>query len=205
MEAENRDLRDGEGNNKTRRLRRGRDPSTPLRSAQDDTRGRTIGGAPATKRRLTPPSSALRREDSPLGRGIGGCQRPLCGARKMHLAYACPPCRIAIPGPASRRPANGAAAEIAALLLLPPAAQDRNSPPWCRFLWYLSFGQAKERYTPVSLKGQDPSTRHSGSRSNLRSDLGIAPYAEKQALRPPAGVTRRVTAPRARGRLGAGG
>ena len=24
----------------------------------------------------------------------------------------------------------------------------KSSPPWCRFLWYLSFGQAKERYTP---------------------------------------------------------
>ena len=32
----------------------------------------------------------------------------------------------------------------------------KSSPPWCRFLWYLSFGQAKERYTLVA--GQDPST-----------------------------------------------
>ena len=43
----------------------------------------------------------------------------------------------------------GAAAEIAALLLLPPAAQGRNSPPWCRFLWFLSFGQQKKG-TPSS-------------------------------------------------------
>ena len=39
--------------------------------------------------------------------------RTPCGARKTLRAYACPPCRIAIPGPAPRRPANGAAAEIA--------------------------------------------------------------------------------------------
>ena len=24
----------------------------------------------------------------------------------------------------------------------------KSSPPWCRFLWYLSFGQAKERFAP---------------------------------------------------------
>jgi hypothetical protein len=34
---------------------------------------------------------------------------------------------VAVPGPASQRPANGAAAEIASLLFLPPAAQGRNS------------------------------------------------------------------------------
>jgi hypothetical protein len=34
---------------------------------------------------------------------------------------------VAVPGPASQRPANGAAAEIAPLLFLPPAAQGRNS------------------------------------------------------------------------------
>ena len=53
--------------------------------------------------------------------------RTPCGARKTLRAYACPPCRIAIPGPAPRRPANGAAAEIAASLLLPQAARGRNS------------------------------------------------------------------------------
>ena len=26
----------------------------------------------------------------------------------------------------------------------------KSSPPWCRFLWYLSFGQAKERYIPYA-------------------------------------------------------
>ena len=38
-----------------------------------------------------------------------------------------PPCRNAIPGPASLRPANGAAAEIAGSLPLPPAAGASNS------------------------------------------------------------------------------
>ena len=56
----------------------------------------------------------------------GALQTP-CGARKTLRAYACPPCRIAIPGPAPRRPANGAAAEIAARLHLPLAAAGRNS------------------------------------------------------------------------------
>ena len=53
--------------------------------------------------------------------------RTPCGARKTVRAYTCPPCRIAIPGPAPRRPANGAAAEIAARLHLPLAAAGRNS------------------------------------------------------------------------------
>ena len=43
-------------------------------------------------------------------------------AGAVHLAA------IAIPGPASQRPANGAAAEIPASLPLPPAARSRNSP-----------------------------------------------------------------------------
>ena len=80
---------------------------------------RAVVGKGAIIKRRPHPSSASR--------GIGRCQRPLCGARKMHRAYACPPCRIAIPGPASRRPANGAAAEIASCLHLPPAAAGRNS------------------------------------------------------------------------------
>ena len=40
----------------------------------------------------------------------------------------CPPCRIAVPGPASRRTANSAAAEIPNRLILPPAAAARNPP-----------------------------------------------------------------------------
>ena len=30
----------------------------------------------------------------------------------------------------------------------------KSSPPWCRFLWYLSFGQAKERYTPARCRDE---------------------------------------------------
>ena len=39
----------------------------------------------------------------------------------------------------------------------------KSSPPWCRFLWYLSFGQAKERYTPYAGKGRRP-LRHPAER-----------------------------------------
>ena len=39
----------------------------------------------------------------------------------------------------------------------------KSSPPWCRFLWYLSFGQAKERYALCAGKGRRP-LRHPAER-----------------------------------------
>ena len=44
--------------------------------------------------------------------------------------------------------------------------KSKSSPPWCRFLWYLSFGQAKERYAPVP--GRDPSLRDAVTRTKKR-------------------------------------
>ena len=73
------------------------------------------------------PQRSKNRRNSVSPNGFSGT------ARRTEIEIS-PPCRNAIPGPASRRPANGAAAEIAALLLLPPAAQGRNSPPECHFL-----------------------------------------------------------------------
>ena len=70
---------------------------------------------------------SLRELSRRLAAVTDGVRLPTGGARKTHRAYACPPCRIAIPGPAPRRPANGAAAEIAARLHLPLAAAGRNS------------------------------------------------------------------------------
>ena len=57
-----------------------------------------------------------------------------CGLTLARLAA------IAVPGPASRRPANGAAAEIAAPLLLPLAAR-------CRFI---PTSSARRPHNPVS-------------------------------------------------------
>ena len=61
----------------------------------------------------------------PLGKGgyTEAKDPDLASLGHPHLAA------IAVPGPASRRPANGAAAEIPGLLLLPPAAQARNPLP----------------------------------------------------------------------------
>ena len=57
------------------------------------------------------------------------------------LFFLTPPCRNAFPGPASRRPAKGAAAEIPCRLLLPQAAAARNPGRGAFFL----FGKAKRK------------------------------------------------------------
>ena len=54
----------------------------------------------------------------------------------------------------------------------------KSSPPWCRFLWYLSFGQAKERYIPYAQLRSFDSPCGLAQDDKRRSDLGIAPYAQ---------------------------
>ena len=91
-------------------------------------RGKGTSPPPVADEGLVPfTQRSKNRRNSVSPNGFSGT------ARRTEIEIS-PPCRNAIPGPASRRPANGAAAEIAALLLLPPAAQGRNSPPKCRFL-----------------------------------------------------------------------
>ena len=57
------------------------------------------------------------------------------------LFFLVPPCRNAFPGPASQRPAKGAAAELPCRLLLPQAAATRKPGRGAFFL----FGKAKRK------------------------------------------------------------
>ena len=72
------------------------------------------------RRKLRTCTSLAERAASSLRAGLRE------GEKHFGLTLS-PPCRNAIPGPASLRPANGAAAEIAGSLYLPLAAGASNS------------------------------------------------------------------------------
>ena len=78
----------------------------------------------------------------------------------------------------------------------------KSSPPWCRFLWYLSFGQAKERYTPVTgeiLRWQSL-LRMTGKVTERSGDRSLCGGGRRRTS---SGALRHL--PRERGRLGEGG
>ena len=95
---------------------------------------------PHTRRaRRAVPRSTLRGGENPVGLALS------------------PPCRNAIPGPASLRPANGAAAEIAGSLPLPPAAGASNSSGFST-----AAEKASSLYPPLAARGRLSPVRGEG-------------------------------------------